>query len=165
MKVKKSNIVGCDDRIASFAFKKGLLTEHKLYLELTMAPSQTLANVFTKADATSFGTIIGSLRRTPPNRPTSHPRRQDIRMTYPTLGITEGSVSRALEAALHLVRATLNLRFLSIKSRPRLTRPALNSPLEPVKNSISHPTFGQCQTHFSKVLFFPNLNLKGLQLL
>ncbi|CAL2245854.1 unnamed protein product [Prunus armeniaca] len=41
----KANIVGCDDRIASSAFKKGLPVEHDLYSELTIASSQTLAKV------------------------------------------------------------------------------------------------------------------------
>ncbi|XP_034218939.1 uncharacterized protein LOC117630308 [Prunus dulcis] len=40
LKVEKAN--GCDDQIASFAFKKGLSTEHDLYRELTITPSQTL---------------------------------------------------------------------------------------------------------------------------
>lgn len=44
-KVEKANIVGCDDRIASSAFKKDLLVEHDLYCELTIAPSQTLVEV------------------------------------------------------------------------------------------------------------------------
>ncbi|CAL2257682.1 unnamed protein product [Prunus armeniaca] len=34
-KAEKANIVGCDDRITSFAFKKGFLAEHDLYRELT----------------------------------------------------------------------------------------------------------------------------------
>ena len=49
-KAEKANIVGCDDRIASSAFKKGLPAEHDLYRELTIAPSQTLAEVFTTAE-------------------------------------------------------------------------------------------------------------------
>ncbi|CAL8133850.1 unnamed protein product [Prunus armeniaca] len=36
---EKANIVGCDDRIASSAFKKGLPAEHDLYCELTITPS------------------------------------------------------------------------------------------------------------------------------
>ncbi|XP_008237605.1 PREDICTED: uncharacterized protein LOC103336341 [Prunus mume] len=49
-KAEKANIVGCDDRIASSAFKKGLLAEHDLYCELTITPSQTLAEVHTTAE-------------------------------------------------------------------------------------------------------------------
>ncbi|XP_021829849.1 uncharacterized protein LOC110770076 [Prunus avium] len=49
-KAEKANIVGCDDRIASSAFKKGLPTEHDLYRELTIAPNQTLAEVFAIAE-------------------------------------------------------------------------------------------------------------------
>ncbi|XP_021802528.1 uncharacterized protein LOC110746606 [Prunus avium] len=45
-KAEKANIVGCDNRIASSAFKKGLPAEHDLYRELTITPSQTLAEVF-----------------------------------------------------------------------------------------------------------------------
>ncbi|CAL9025476.1 unnamed protein product [Prunus brigantina] len=39
---EKANIVGCDDRITSSAFKKGLPAEHDLYRELTITLSQTL---------------------------------------------------------------------------------------------------------------------------
>ncbi|CAL2262907.1 unnamed protein product [Prunus armeniaca] len=49
-KVEKANIVGCDDRIVSSAFKKGLPAEHELYRELTITPSQTLAEVFATAE-------------------------------------------------------------------------------------------------------------------
>ncbi|KAI5318068.1 hypothetical protein L3X38_037776 [Prunus dulcis] len=45
-KAKKANIVGCDDRITSFAFKKGLPAEHDLHRELTIPSSQTLAESF-----------------------------------------------------------------------------------------------------------------------
>ncbi|CAL8168574.1 unnamed protein product [Prunus armeniaca] len=45
-KEEKANIVGCNDQIASSAFKKGLPAEHELYCELTITPSQTLAKVF-----------------------------------------------------------------------------------------------------------------------
>ncbi|XP_008237153.1 PREDICTED: uncharacterized protein LOC103335895 [Prunus mume] len=45
-KAKKANIVGCDDRIASSAFKKGLPAEHDLYRKLTITPSQTMAEVY-----------------------------------------------------------------------------------------------------------------------
>ncbi|CAL9029673.1 unnamed protein product [Prunus brigantina] len=49
-KTEKANIVGCDDQIASSAFKKGLPAEHELYRELTITPSQTLAEVFGTAE-------------------------------------------------------------------------------------------------------------------
>ncbi|XP_020421266.1 uncharacterized protein LOC109949603 [Prunus persica] len=49
-KAEKANIVGCDDRIASSAFKKGLPAEHNLYPELTITPSQTLAEVYATAE-------------------------------------------------------------------------------------------------------------------
>ncbi|CAL8083178.1 unnamed protein product [Prunus armeniaca] len=49
-KAEKANIVGCDDRIASSAFKKGLPAEHDLYRELTITPSQTLAEFYTTAE-------------------------------------------------------------------------------------------------------------------
>lgn len=42
--------MGCNDRISSFTFKKGLLIEH----ELTLAFSQTLADVFTMAECYAF---------------------------------------------------------------------------------------------------------------
>ncbi|CAL8115943.1 unnamed protein product [Prunus armeniaca] len=89
-----------------------------------MAPSQTLANVFTKADATRFGTTIGSLRRTPPHRPTSHPRKQDRRMMYPTLGITKGSVSHALKAALYLTKVDETCPEFPLGTREELYFPS-----------------------------------------
>ncbi|VVA39117.1 PREDICTED: VITISV_032574, partial [Prunus dulcis] len=49
-KAEKANIVGCDDRIVSSAFKKGLPAEHDLYRELTITPSQTLAEVYATAE-------------------------------------------------------------------------------------------------------------------
>ncbi|CAL2246687.1 unnamed protein product [Prunus armeniaca] len=49
-KAKKAKIVGYDDRITSSAFKKGLPTKHDLYRELTIAPSQTLVEVFATAE-------------------------------------------------------------------------------------------------------------------
>ncbi|XP_034205003.1 uncharacterized protein LOC117619213 [Prunus dulcis] len=45
-KAEKANIVGCDDQIASSAFKKGLSAKHDLYRELTITPIQTLAEVY-----------------------------------------------------------------------------------------------------------------------
>ncbi|XP_034208207.1 uncharacterized protein LOC117621764 [Prunus dulcis] len=49
-KARKANIVGCDDQIASSAFKKSLPAEHDFYRELTITPSQTLAEIFTTAE-------------------------------------------------------------------------------------------------------------------
>ncbi|XP_020412829.1 uncharacterized protein LOC109947303 [Prunus persica] len=49
-KAEKANIVGCDDQIASSAFKKGLPAKHDLYRELTITLSQTLAEVFATAE-------------------------------------------------------------------------------------------------------------------
>ncbi|CAL2266797.1 unnamed protein product [Prunus armeniaca] len=49
-KAKKANIVGCEDRIASSAFKKGLPAKHDLYRELTITLSQTLAEVYATAE-------------------------------------------------------------------------------------------------------------------
>ncbi|CAL8996243.1 unnamed protein product, partial [Prunus brigantina] len=49
-KAEKANIVGCDYRIASSAFKKGLPAEHDLYRELTITPSQTLAEGYATAE-------------------------------------------------------------------------------------------------------------------
>ncbi|CAL8086872.1 unnamed protein product [Prunus armeniaca] len=45
-KSEKANIVGYDDRITSSAFKKDLPTKHDLHRELTIAPSQILAEAF-----------------------------------------------------------------------------------------------------------------------
>ncbi|CAL8082961.1 unnamed protein product [Prunus armeniaca] len=49
-KAEKANIIGCDDLIASAAFKKGFLAEHDLYRELTIIPNKTLAKVFATAE-------------------------------------------------------------------------------------------------------------------
>ncbi|XP_008245115.1 PREDICTED: uncharacterized protein LOC103343227 [Prunus mume] len=45
-KAERANIIGCDDRIASSAFKRGLPIECELYHELTISPCQTLVEVF-----------------------------------------------------------------------------------------------------------------------
>ncbi|XP_016648290.1 PREDICTED: uncharacterized protein LOC107880713 [Prunus mume] len=45
-KTEKANIVGCDNQIASSTLKKGLPAEHDLHRELTITPSQTLAEVY-----------------------------------------------------------------------------------------------------------------------
>ncbi|XP_020412903.1 uncharacterized protein LOC109947366 [Prunus persica] len=45
-KAERANIVGCDDQIASSAFKRGLPIECELYRELTISPRQTLIEVF-----------------------------------------------------------------------------------------------------------------------
>ncbi|KAI5310985.1 hypothetical protein L3X38_026274 [Prunus dulcis] len=165
LKGKKSNIVGCDDRIASFAFKKGLLTEYELYLRVDYGSQSNLRKCLHQSGRYELWDYYQIVVKNFAKQAASHPMRQDRRMTYPTLGIMSGSVSRSLKAALHLVKATLNLRFLLIKSRPRLRRPTPDSPLEPVTNSVSHLTYGRCRTHFTKVLFFINLNMKGLRLL
>ncbi|XP_020410717.1 uncharacterized protein LOC109946656 [Prunus persica] len=47
---EKANIIGCNDQVTSSAFKKGLPTEHELYSELAVTPSQTLAEVFATAE-------------------------------------------------------------------------------------------------------------------
>ncbi|CAL2241714.1 unnamed protein product [Prunus armeniaca] len=49
-KAERANIVGCDDQIASSAFKRGLPTECELYRELTISPRQTLVEVFAIAE-------------------------------------------------------------------------------------------------------------------
>ncbi|XP_034203568.1 uncharacterized protein LOC117618048 [Prunus dulcis] len=49
-KAEKANIIGCNGQVASSAFKKGLPTEHKLYRELAITPSQTLVEVFAMAE-------------------------------------------------------------------------------------------------------------------
>ncbi|XP_008222463.1 PREDICTED: uncharacterized protein LOC103322337 [Prunus mume] len=49
-KAERANIVGCDDQIASSAFKRGLPTECELYRELTIYPRQTLVEVFAIAE-------------------------------------------------------------------------------------------------------------------
>ncbi|XP_034227615.1 uncharacterized protein LOC117636996 [Prunus dulcis] len=49
-KAERANIVGCDDQIASSAFKRELPIECKLYRELTISPHQTLIEVFATAE-------------------------------------------------------------------------------------------------------------------
>ncbi|CAL2237866.1 unnamed protein product [Prunus armeniaca] len=53
-KAEKANIIGCNDQVASSAFKKGLPTEHELYRELAITQSQTLAEVFATAERYAF---------------------------------------------------------------------------------------------------------------
>ncbi|CAL9005037.1 unnamed protein product [Prunus brigantina] len=43
--------MGCDDRITSLTLKKGLPINHGLYRELTITPSQTLAERIADRDA------------------------------------------------------------------------------------------------------------------
>ncbi|CAL2258372.1 unnamed protein product [Prunus armeniaca] len=49
-KAERANIIGCDDQIASSAFKRRLPTECELYRELTISPHQTLVEVFATAE-------------------------------------------------------------------------------------------------------------------
>ncbi|XP_021807028.1 uncharacterized protein LOC110750948 [Prunus avium] len=49
-KAERAKIVGCDDQVASSAFKRGLPTECELYGELTISPCQTLVEVFATAE-------------------------------------------------------------------------------------------------------------------
>ncbi|CAL2266525.1 unnamed protein product [Prunus armeniaca] len=49
-KDEKANIIGCNDQVAFLAFKKGLPTEHELYQELAITPSQTLGEVLATAE-------------------------------------------------------------------------------------------------------------------
>ncbi|XP_034229460.1 uncharacterized protein LOC117638446 [Prunus dulcis] len=49
-KAERANIVGCDDQIASSAFKRGLPIECELYRELTISPCQILIEVFATAE-------------------------------------------------------------------------------------------------------------------
>ncbi|XP_034203670.1 uncharacterized protein LOC117618172 [Prunus dulcis] len=49
-KAETANIIGCDDRIASSAFKRGLPIECEMYRELTISPCQTLVEVFATAE-------------------------------------------------------------------------------------------------------------------
>ncbi|CAL2270981.1 unnamed protein product [Prunus armeniaca] len=49
-KAERANIIGCDDRIASSAFKRGLPIECELYRELTISPCQKLVEVFSTAE-------------------------------------------------------------------------------------------------------------------
>ncbi|XP_020421301.1 uncharacterized protein LOC109949629 [Prunus persica] len=45
-KAERANILGCNDQVAFSAFKKGLPIESDLHRELTIDPSQTLADVY-----------------------------------------------------------------------------------------------------------------------
>lgn len=42
-KAKKANIIGCNDLVASSAFKKGLRTKHELYRELAITTSLAIS--------------------------------------------------------------------------------------------------------------------------
>lgn len=49
-KTVKANVVQCDDRIASLAFKKVLPAEQEVYREKTIALSETLAEFIVKVE-------------------------------------------------------------------------------------------------------------------
>ncbi|XP_021800741.1 uncharacterized protein LOC110744998 [Prunus avium] len=49
-KAERAKIIGCDDQVASSAFKRGLPTECELYGELTISPCQTLVEVLATAE-------------------------------------------------------------------------------------------------------------------
>ncbi|XP_016647180.1 PREDICTED: uncharacterized protein LOC107880377 [Prunus mume] len=53
-KAERANIIRCDDRIASSAFKRGLPIECELYRELTISPYQTLVEVFATAERSAL---------------------------------------------------------------------------------------------------------------
>ncbi|XP_020412819.1 uncharacterized protein LOC109947297 [Prunus persica] len=50
LKAERANISGCDYRIASSAFKRGLPIECEMYRELTISPCQTLVEVLATAE-------------------------------------------------------------------------------------------------------------------
>ncbi|XP_021829367.1 uncharacterized protein LOC110769652 [Prunus avium] len=50
LKAERAKIIGCDDQVASSAFKRGFPTECELYGELTISPCQTLVEVFATAE-------------------------------------------------------------------------------------------------------------------
>ncbi|CAL9018391.1 unnamed protein product, partial [Prunus brigantina] len=58
--------------IVSSAFKKGLPTEHDLYCELTIAPNQTLAEVFTTAERYTLWDDDRIAARNRPNKTHGH---------------------------------------------------------------------------------------------
>ncbi|CAL2277294.1 unnamed protein product [Prunus armeniaca] len=76
-KAEKANVVGCDDRIVSSAFKKDLPTEHDLYYELTIAPNQTVAEVFAIAECYTLWDDDQFAAKSLPGRPINQQNRQD----------------------------------------------------------------------------------------
>ncbi|XP_021819190.1 uncharacterized protein LOC110761107 [Prunus avium] len=127
-KAEKANIVGCDDRIASSAFKKGLPAEHDLYRELTIAPSQTLAVVFATAERYALwddDRIAAKKSTKQENQPTKRAgqkndgfgnRNKDKRRSHPKEGATVGENYTKFSIPINQILA-------QVKDKPWVRRP------------------------------------------
>ncbi|BFG19662.1 hypothetical protein CerSpe_059360 [Prunus speciosa] len=127
-KAEKANIVGCDDRIASSAFKKGLPAEHDLYRELTIAPSQTLAEVFATAECYALwddDRIAAKKSTKQEDQPTKRAgqkndgfsnRNKDKRRSHPKEDATAGENYTKFSIPIHQILA-------QVKDKPWVRKP------------------------------------------
>ncbi|XP_021818434.1 uncharacterized protein LOC110760480 [Prunus avium] len=127
-KAEKANIIGCNDQVAFSAFKKGLPTEHKLYRELAITPSQTLAKVFVMAepyalwDNDCIAAKKASQQADHPIRQASQksnkfePKARDKRISRPQEGGSETGTFTEFTIPIHQILA-------QVKDKPWVRRP------------------------------------------
>ncbi|XP_034229390.1 uncharacterized protein LOC117638368 [Prunus dulcis] len=104
-KAEKANIAGCDDRISSTAFKKGLPAEHDLYRELTITPSQTLAEVYVTAECY---TEAQPTKRASQRGNGFNNRNKDKRRSHPQGEATVGENYPKFTIPIHQILAQVN---------------------------------------------------------
>ncbi|CAL2259763.1 unnamed protein product [Prunus armeniaca] len=129
-KAEKANIIGCNDQVASSAFKKGLPTEHELYRELAITPSQTLAEVFATAERYALwddDRIIAKKASKQVDHPTKQAsqksnkfeqKARDKRRSRPQDGNSETGTFTEFAIPIHQILA-------QVKDKPWVRRPSL----------------------------------------
>ncbi|XP_020410416.1 uncharacterized protein LOC109946565 [Prunus persica] len=156
-KAKKVNIVRCEDRIASSAFKKGLLAEHDLYRELTITSSQTLAEVYMTAERYAIwddDRIAAKKSTKQEDQPTKRAgqkgdgfnnRNKDRRRSHPQGEATTGENCTKFTIPIHQILA-------QVKNKPLVRRPP---PLkgDPDKGILANTVPSMdAQTHYEQLL-------------
>ncbi|CAL8162082.1 unnamed protein product [Prunus armeniaca] len=127
-KTEKANIIGCNDQVASSAFKKGLPTKHELYRELAITPSQTLAEVFATAECYALWDD-DRMAAKKASKQVDHPTKQasqksnkfeqkarDKRRSWPQEGSSETGIFTEFGIPIHHILA-------QVKDKPWLRRP------------------------------------------
>ncbi|CAL8166221.1 unnamed protein product [Prunus armeniaca] len=117
-KAEKANIVGCDDRIASSASTKGLPAEHDLYRELTITPSQTLAEVYAIAERYALwdDDRIAAKKRAGQRSDGFSNKNKDKRRSHPQGDGTAGENYTKFTILIHQILA-------QVKNKPWVRRP------------------------------------------
>ncbi|XP_021802679.1 uncharacterized protein LOC110746747 [Prunus avium] len=118
-KAEKANIVGCDDRIASSAFKKGLPAEHDLYRELTITPSQLWQRSSRPRNAMRSGMMIESPQRSLLSRKISRlngQAKEAMRRSHPQEDTPAGENYTKFSIPIHQILA-------QVKDKPWVKRP------------------------------------------